>query len=233
MEKAFHEHGINYFYWSTPRRKTFGDGLRNLIKDHREEIVIVLQSYDHMGITVKRAVNKGLKSLGIDYADVVLLGWHNFGPPKKVLNGAAELKEKGLVKYIGMSGHKRSLFSEHAQNADSPIDIFMLRYNAVHSGAENDVFPSLPEQNKPGITIYTATCWGKLMKPKLMPEGEKPVSAVDAYRFVLSNPNVDLCMMGPKNDEQFEENVKAMKMGPLSDDEMARIRRIGEYIYRK
>ncbi len=79
---------------------------------------------------------------------------------------------------------------------DNPVDIFMIRYNAVNKGAEQDIFPHLPENNKPGITIYTATCWGKLMKERKMPLGEPIVSSRDAYRFVLSNPAVDLCMTG-------------------------------------
>ena len=231
VEKAFHEYGINYFYWSTPRKSAMGDGLKNLIKDHREDIIIVLQSYDHIGITVKRSVHKGLKALGIEYADVILLGWQNWGPPKRLLNEAMELRENGLVRHIGMSGHSRRLFSEIAQRQNSPIDIFMLRYNAVHRGAENDVFPSLPKDKRQGITIYTATSWGKLLNPKKMPEGEAPVSAADCYRFVLTNPHADLCMMGSRTDEEFAQGVSALEKGPLSEEEMTRIKKIGDHIY--
>jgi hypothetical protein len=37
------------------------------------------------------------------------------------------------------------------------------------------------------VTIYTATCWRKLLKARQMPAGEAPLSAADCYRFVLSN----------------------------------------------
>ena len=231
VEKAFHEYGINYFYWSTPRKSAMGEGLKSLLKDHREDIVIVFQSYDHIGITVKRSVHKGLKALGTEYADVILLGWQNWGPPKRLLEQSVRLREDGLVRHIAMSGHSRRFFAETAQLPDSPIDIFMLRYNAVHRGAERDVFPSLPEENRPGITVYTATCWGKLLNPKKMPEGESPLSAADCYRFVLTNPNVDLCMMGPRTDEEFMQGVSALEQGPLSEEEMIRIKSIGDHIY--
>lgn len=231
VEKAFHEYGINYFYWSTPRRAGMRDGLRNLVKNNRGDVIIVLQSYDHIGLTVKSAVQKGLKTLDIDYADVILLGLHNWYPFRAVLNGAMKLKERGLVRFIAMSGHNRKLFGKIAQEKDSPIDIFMVRYNAVHRGAEEDIFAHLPEENRPGITTYTATRWGQLLKPKKMPTGEKPLTASDCYRFALSNPHVDLCMMGPASEREMDEGVTALKKGPLSDEEIDRARKIGDYLH--
>ena len=231
VEKAFYEHGVNYFYWSTPRRPGMGEGLRSLVKNNREEIIIVLQSYDHLGLTVKRSVRKGLKVLGIDYADVVLLGLHNWKPSRKVIEGALKLKESGMVRFIAMSGHNRKLFGKIAQQSDSPFDIFMVRYNAVHPGAEDDIFPYLSDENRPGITTYTATRWGALLKHKKMPPGEEPLTASDCYRFVLSNPHVDLCMMGSASLREMEEGISALEKGPLSDEEIERARRIGNFIH--
>lgn len=233
VEKAFHEYGINYFYWSTPRTAKMREGLGNLTKTHRDKIVIALQSYDHSGLLTPRAVNKGLKALGIEYADVLLLGWYNYFP-KRVVETALKLKEQGKIRFIAMSGHNRKLFGQLAQQEDSPIDIFMTRYNAVHRGAEKDIFPYLPEDTgkRPGITIYTATCWRKLLKESKMPAGEKPLTAADCYRFVLTNPHVDLCMHGPNSVEQLDDAMTLLDRGPLSSEEMERIKRIGDYIYK-
>ena len=57
--------------------------------------------------------------------------------------------------------------------------------------------------------------------------------AADCYRFVLSNPNVNVCITGPSSAEQMEENLAALAGGPLSDEEMPRVKRIGDHIYRK
>lgn len=231
VEKAYHEFGINYFYWSSPRSKKFGEGLRNLAKNHREDMVVVLQTYDHIGFGVKWGSNRGLKALGFDYADVLLLGWFNWHPPNWLLNNVRELKAAGLVRHVAMSGHHRPLFARIAQDPDSPIDIFMIRYNAAHRGAESDIFPYLPAENPPGITIYTATRWGKLLNPSKMPPGEEPLSAADCYRFVLSNPHVDLCMMGPRSEDEMRGGLQALSAGPLNDEELRRIRRIGDFVH--
>jgi aryl-alcohol dehydrogenase-like predicted oxidoreductase len=81
--------------------------------------------------------------------------------------------------------------------------------------------------------VFTATCWRKLLKPKLMPAGESPLTAAECYRFVLSNPDVNVCLTAPKTAAQMEENFKAMEAGPLDEGEMERARHIGKYIYDK
>lgn len=231
VEKAYHEYGINYFYWGTLRRSGMKDALRNIAAKNREDIVILLQSYDHLGFTLTRSVKKGIKALAIDYIDIILLGWFNKYPSKKVISEARKLKESGLVKHIGLSGHNRKFFGTLAQKQDSPFDIFMIRYNAAHRGAENEIFPFLPESNRPGITTYTATRWGKLLNPKKMPPGEAPLTAADCYRFALTNPNVDLCIMGPKTEKEMNEGLLSLEKGPLSDEEMARARIIGDHVH--
>lgn len=231
VEKAFHEYGINYFFWSTPRKPGMGEGLRRLARNNREKMIIVLQTYDHIGLTINRSIQKGIKTLGVEYIDVALLGWHNWYPPKRLINDALELKEHGIIRCIAMSGHNRKLFGKISQQTDSPIDIFMIRYNAAHRGAEDEIFPYLSSEDRPGITSYTATCWGKLLKKKKMPPGEEPLTASDCYRFVLSNPHVDLCMMGPANEEEMKEGVTAIEKGALAEEEMERIKKIGDYIH--
>ena len=47
---------------------------------------------------------------------------------------------------------------------DSEIDLFMIRYNAKHPGAEQDIFPYLEKRN-PAVVCYTALAWGQLIRP--------------------------------------------------------------------
>ncbi len=46
---------------------------------------------------------------------------------------------------------------------ESPLDLFMIRYNAAHPGAERDIFPHLARR-QPAVVAYTATSWRKLLK---------------------------------------------------------------------
>jgi aryl-alcohol dehydrogenase-like predicted oxidoreductase len=230
IEAAFHEYGVNYFYWGSRRRAGMGRAIRNLKGRHRDELVIALQSYDRTGLLMGLFVERALRSLGIDRAEVLILGWHSRPPAQRLVDAALALRERGRIRHLAVSGHHRPMFAELARDPGSPFDVFMIRYSAAHRGAEEEVFPHLPESGRPGITCYTATRWGQLLDPRKMPPGEEPLSAADCYRFVLSNPAVDLCMTGPANAEQMRGALRALDAGPLTPEELERVRRIGDHV---
>jgi aryl-alcohol dehydrogenase-like predicted oxidoreductase len=207
------------------------DAIRNLAPAHRDRLVVVLQSYDRTGFLLRPFFERGLRALGLERADGLILGWYRDAPPARILDAALALREAGLVRFLVLSGHRRSLFAEIAETSEPPIDVMMIRYTAAHRGAEREIFPYLPDAARHGVTCYTATRWGQLLDPSKMPPGEAPLTAADCYRFVLTNPHVDLCMTGPKSEEQMEDALRALDLGPLSDEEMARARRIGDFVH--
>ena len=227
--RAF-ERGVNYFYHGSRR----AEGMRGAIRDlaaggHRDELVVVLQSYARWPWLVERGVRRGLAELGLERADVLLLGWYNHAVSPGVMERALRLQGAGAVGRIAVSGHHRPAFLEFA--ADPRVAILHLRYNAAHTGAESDVFPHLGKEGRPGIVAYTATRWGSLLRAAKMPPGEAPLRGRDAYRFVLSNPDFDVCMTGPRNDAELNEALAALGEGPLSAEEDVRIRAVGRYVH--
>ncbi|MBZ0253425.1 MAG: hypothetical protein K8I02_08810 [Candidatus Methylomirabilis sp.] len=230
MEEAF-DHGVNFFYWGSIRRPRFGKGIRRLARRDRSKIVVALQSYARAPGLMTLAVETGLLRLGLDYADVLIFGWHNFRPFGFLLDEARRLKERGRVRRFLMSGHNRPFFPEMAE--EDFFDLFMVRYNAVHRGAEKEIFPLLPPGPKrPGIVAYTATRWGNLMNPKKTPPGERTPRASDCYRFCLTNPEVNMVLSGPANREETREAIETLKRGPMSEDELAWMRRVGDHIHK-
>ncbi|MCK4990959.1 MAG: aldo/keto reductase [Bacteroidales bacterium] len=233
FEEAF-ERGCNYFVMGSfmkGRSKEMIRAIHNITKKgERDKLVVCMMEYTHSYLLGKGHFYKGLKKLGLDHADVLMLGYYPGKPRKQVMDLALNLKEKGVVNHLALSGHKRKLFPKLV---DSPIDIFQVRYNVVNSGAEKDLFPHIGEENRPGVISFTATRWGQLLKESKMPPGEKPLTAKDCYRFVLSNSAVDVCMTGARSLEMMRENLETLDSGPLSKEEMERIRRIGDHIYGK
>jgi aryl-alcohol dehydrogenase-like predicted oxidoreductase len=228
FEEAF-ERGVNYFYWGSLRRSNMVRVMKNIsAQGKRDKLIVVIQVYNRIAGMVAGSVEKGLRKAGLDYADVLLLGWHNSLPSAKLLDAAHRLKHEGRVRFLAMSGHHRPAFPRVAEKGI--FDIFHVRYNAAHRGAETDVFPKLPTEDRPGIVTYTATRWGRLLKPGKMPQGEKTPTGSDCYRFVLSNPDVDVCMTGPKNRNQMREALRTLDLGPLSPEEIAWMRRVGDHV---
>jgi len=237
IEKAVNEYGINYLYISPLLNLgSMVQAIRNLGPGNRDELCIVLARPFFGGVGGMRLesfVERWLKKLRLERADLLLQDVRK-APSRKLTDRLQRLQERGRVRFLGMSSHERPFFPRVArQEVEAPADFFHVRYNAVHTGAEQDVFPHLPREDRPGIGIYTATCWRKLLKPSLLPAGEHPLSAADCYRFVLSNPDVNVCLTAPANAEQMEDNLRAMDAGPLDEEELARVRRIGRHIYGK
>jgi aryl-alcohol dehydrogenase-like predicted oxidoreductase len=230
LELAF-DHGINWFYWGSIRRPGFGEGIRRLARRHREQIAVVLQSYARWPAALLRLnVERGLRSLRLDHADVLLLGWWNERPPGWILDAARELRERGRVRHLMLSGHRRAFFPEIAR--EEIFDAFMVRYNAAHRGAETEVFPGLPAgPERPALCAYTATRWGTLLDPKRMPPGERTPRASHCYRFCLTHPGVDLVLCGPADLDQVREACRALEEGPLPDEELAWMRRVGDHVH--
>lgn len=223
VERAF-ERGINYFYWGSYRLPGFGRGVKNLSRGHRDRMVVVVQSYTRVASLMRSSLESALRKLGTEYADVLLLGWWNARPPRRIMDAALALRETGRCRHVMISCHNRPSFVEYARDAD--VGALMIRYNAAHPGAESEVFPHLGE-NRPGVVAYTATRWGDLLNRALVPEGTPVPRASDCYRFVLTHPMVDVCTIGPKNGEELDEAMAALDRGAMDAGEIEWMKRVG------
>jgi aryl-alcohol dehydrogenase-like predicted oxidoreductase len=234
-ERAYHEafeRGVNYFYWGSYRSEPMARAIREISRSRRSDLVVVLQSYSRVGFLLERFVERGLRRLGLDRVELLLLGWHNKLPGSGVLAAAARVCERGLVGGIAISTHRRVFLPEIAD--DPRFSVWHLRYNAVHRGAEREVFPALAGRargERPGVVTYTTTRWGHLCDPARMPPGEATPTGTDCYRFALSQPAVDLCLAGPSTIEQMRGALAALDKGPMSEDELAWMRRVGDFVY--
>jgi aryl-alcohol dehydrogenase-like predicted oxidoreductase len=223
VEWAF-EHGINYFFWAPwmPTYRSMERCLKRLLLGHRDEIVIATALYSWLlPGNIERAVIKHLRRLGIDHIDLFLLGWVMRESQQKAVDELVRIKEKGLVRFLGFSGHKRPMIL-HMTQRWPVFDVLMARYNAAHRGAENEIFSHLDEENRQGIVAFNALKHGAMLKrPKGWPKDRPIPTARQCYRFVLSHPSVDLCLSGPRKLEHVKELVEIIEEGTMSPDEIS------------
>lgn len=232
VEEAL-DRGINYFYWGSLRKREFGEAVRQVARRRRDEMVIVVQSYTRAAFFMRPSVDRALSALGMDSCDLLLLGMWNETPPRRILDAAVALRESGRAKHIMISCHQRTTFPRYID--DPTYGAIMVRYNAAHPGAETEVFPHLAPREqgpsaRPGVVSYTATRWGALLDPRLIPEGEPAPRGSDCYRFALSNPDVDVTLCGPKDRAQLDEALAALDRGPMTPDELAWMKRVGKAV---
>ena len=214
------------------RTANFGAGLRSL-RSRRDGFRLVIQSYSRVAAMVPWSLERALRSLGMDHADILLLGLWNKDVSPRIFDQALRLRERGLIRAIAVSTHNRPHAAAIANHNDN-VGVLHVRYNAVHPGAERDIFPKLPaHEARPGIVTFTATCWGDLMKPHKVPVGDKVPTASDCYRFNLTNPAVNLCLTGPRSASDLTAALDALETGPMTPEEMDWMRRVGQTKYLK
>ncbi len=229
--EAAYAAGCNYFYWGALRLPGMAKAIRNIVaRGERDKLIVVVQVFRRRPTPMEKSLMRGLKRLGLDYADVLLLGWYNKPPKPQILNHAQKLREQGAFHYLGLSTHNRSLIPQLAK--DERFDLFHIRYNAANRGAETDLFPHIPD-DRPGIVAFNATKRRALMISGRIPPHEKRPTAGDCYRFALTNPSVDVVITAPSNTRQLHENLVETARGPMSRKELEWMRRIGDYIYKK
>lgn len=231
------ERGFRYWVWSPIGR--FGPttpALKAVLAKDREQHVVASLGGGWFPWMVRWAIESTRKELGIDQVDVFLMGWMGVTSAytEATIEVLQEAKAKGLVRALGTSIHDRVRAGRLAE--DSVFDLFMLRYNAAHPGAERDVFPHLGTRN-PAVVAYTGTSWGQLLrKPRkeLPPWPGRdvgapvpPLTAALCYRFQLQSPHVHLALTGPANRAQLDANLRALSDGPLTPEEEAWIRAYG------
>lgn len=239
------ERGVGFWLWS-PRFKKVTPALKEILSGHREEHVVAAIDMAYTAGSVRRGVDKALKKLGTDHLDLYLLGW--LGRTSALSRGIVEalqrLKQEGVVRAVGASIHDRKRAGAEARG--SVLDAVMIRYNAKHPGAEQDIFPHLDARHPRAMVIsYTAASWRQLLKPLPgveMPPwpgpdwGERtppPLTPELCYRFCLSSPHVDLTLTGPKDRAQLDQNLSALQQGPLSEEEEAWVREYGRQVKRR
>ena len=230
IERGF-ERGINFLYWGALRHPGFGKAIREIARRHRDELVVAIQSYSRSSLAIGRSVELALRRLHIEYADILVLGWWNRTPSDRILDAALTLREAGKIRHLMISCHHRPAFASII--ADPCYDAIMVRYNAACRGAEQEVFPRIAESDAPpGVAAFTATRWGTLLAPHLVPQGEPTPRASDCYRFALTHPQVHMCISRPKNRAELDETLAALERGPMDQDELAWMHRVGETVYR-
>lgn len=220
---------VQYVFW-TPRMKGLTPALRAALARDRERYAV--SSGPMLGFFkggVRKAAEAALRSLGTDYLDVFQLFWLGkmSAFTEAVQDELVKLREEGKVRAIGASVHDRPRAGRLA--AESVLDLLMIRYNAAHPGAEQDIFPHL-EARRPALVAYTATAWRRLLRAPRGWTGPVP-TAGDCYRFCLTSPHVDVVLTGPRTVQELRANLAAVEKGPLSASEEDWMRSFGRAVH--
>lgn len=227
------EAGINTFFFAPifPTYTPMMLWIRALPPSKKEKINIFSASYFwRIPYSIERTVKRHLSWLKAEKLDVFFLGWTSSISQDSTFDTLLKLKDRKLIRYIGISAHNRKLIPEMIKKY--PIDVVMVRYNIIHRGAENEVFPYIKDQ---GLIAFNALKHGAVLKQNKNwdeSKGKFP-SAEEAYRFVLSNNKVHLCIAGPRRTSDTKTLQAAISGGPLDEERKKELCAYGNFLYQQ
>lgn len=207
------ERGVNYLNWCG-----YDDGIAKALRGKlidRSRVVVAMQLDARDDAAARAELDEAFRTLGNRRIDVVTFyyvessgEWDEIASRDGALRLLQSEKRKGRVGLVGLTTHQRKLAAAWAE--EKKLDLLMVRYNAAHRGAEQDVFPVTERLQMP-VVVYTAQRWGALRRPTQDdPPGFKPPAAIEWYRFALAHPAASVVLMAPNGRRELEENLKLL-----------------------
>jgi predicted aldo/keto reductase-like oxidoreductase len=228
--------GVNFLNWcGSP------DALSRAIANlgpRRREVLVCVQFEARTAGAAEPELQQILGELNTDYVDVLTFyyveapeEWQHIIGPGGALEFCRAAQRNGQVRMLGLTSHQRPLAAAAAQSG--LLDLLMIRYNAAHRGAEQDVFPVTAALGVP-VVVYTCLRWGALLQPTPDdPPGFEPPPAPAWYRFALQHSAVSVALMAPDNRAELDEDLTVVAASePLTPQEYERLAAHGQRVRR-
>ncbi len=222
--------GLNYL----DTAPAYGEGtseevLGRVVARRRDEIVLATKLTDYDGKSVIESAENSLRRLQTDVID--LLQFHGGDYEKDDLDtifdgGGIEalhkLRDEGKIRFLGFTAERPS-GGVSALIASGAFDAMQIRYNFTYQGACDFINPrgvmrEAEDQNM-GIAIMRPLTSGIVQRllPKAFPQLADADLSAFLLNYVLSNPLVDVAIIGMRRVEEVERN------NALSDDTALRL----------
>lgn len=228
------EMGVNYFDVA-PNYGSAEEKMGPSVKDVRNKMFLVTKTEDPTYEGTWKLLEQSMKRLQTDYLDLVHI--HNLGlesrfpnlklafSDKGCLGALKDAKEKGVVRFIGASGH---LFPSRFHQAldTGEIDVLMNAVNFIVQHTydfENKVWSRAREENI-GLVAMKVLGGQKKGKGYRIPEEHYE----NAIRYALNLKKVTTAVIGIENLAELQQALQAVrKFSAISAEEKFNIDQAG------
>ena len=163
-----------------------------------------------------------LKTLGLDYVDLLLVHWPQPKVPfSETLGALAKAKRQGLTRHIGVSNFTIAMVEEAVQVCPEPLITNQIEY---HAYLPQDRMLAALKKHGMILTAYCPVARGKLLDDPVIGEIAKAhgkTIAQVALRWLIQQPMV-AAVPRALTEQHIAEDLDVFDFA-LSDDEMRRI----------
>ena len=169
-----------------------------------------------------RSAETSLKTLGLDYVDLLLVHWPQPKVPfTETLGALAKAKRRGLTRHIGISNFTIAMLDEAVHVCPEPLITNQVEY---HAYLPQDRMLAALKKHGMILTAYCPMARGKLLDDPVVAAiaraHGKTVGQI-CLRWLIQQPMV-AAVPRPLEETHIEEDLDVFDWS-LSDDEMCRI----------
>jgi diketogulonate reductase-like aldo/keto reductase len=192
------------------------------IAGRRSEVFLVDKVLPHHATRVGtvRACEASLGRLGVDYIDLYLLHWRGRIPLVETIEGFAELKLYGMIRYWGVSNLDIDDMTElSGVPGGDEVQTNQILYNLARRGPEYALLPWLAQQGVPTMA-YSPIEQGRLLEsPALQPIAlqHNATPAQIALAWVLQHDGVN-AIPRARTPSHVRQNAAARDIELTRDD---------------
>jgi diketogulonate reductase-like aldo/keto reductase len=209
--------------WKYGTERQVGEGMRASGVSRDDIFLCTKVSHEYLHADdFARSVDESLKTLGVDYVDLLLVHWPNLEIPlAETMTALAKAKRQGLARHVGVANFNISLLDQAIALCPEPLVTLQAEYHPYL-----DQTTLLNACRARGM-IYTAYCplgRGRLFKDPALTEiarqKGKTIAQV-ALRWLIQKEIV-APIPRSSNPARLAENIAVFDFS-LSDEEMKRI----------
>jgi len=234
--------GVNYMD-TAPEHTGYGKAQEQLgyvLKERRKEVFLVTKCYEARGDDALKLLEKNLKELQTDHADLVYahsLGELNLNVALSkdgVLPALLKAKRDGLTRFVGISGHHRPHKFLTALEAFE-IDVMMNAVNFADRHTYNFEEKVWPTAARKKVGLVAMKVFGGAQRAGGASNSMMPADYLQlALRYALSVPNVSLAVVGMGTREELRRNLAwAKRFKRLNDEERREVAALGRELAEK
>ncbi|MGE5644752.1 MAG: aldo/keto reductase [Acidobacteriota bacterium] len=210
--------GINYF--DTARVYQGGNNERMVgaaLKSRRNKLYISSKSVARTKEGLLEHLDTSLKEIGTDHLDIWYL--HNYTKPEEIKDELIEAqqiaKKQGKIRFAGISTHINQAAVMRGAIARKHFDVILTSYNfATDQGLE----PVLAEVKQAGVGVVAMKVMAGGYRqmpfynnsPEWRARMKNEGALLAALKWVLKNKDVDTTIPSMVDQDQLDENLKAM-----------------------
>ncbi len=218
------------------------EGIGKGLGRRRSDVFLTTKVWADSAEEAKKSLEESLRQLRTDHVDLCYL--HSIGNrnverakgPGGALEYLVRQKEKGTIRFIGISGHSRpKAFVPLLKTGQ--IDVLMPAMNFVDRYTYNFEQTVMPVAREHGVGVVCMKVFGGMQGGFAKASGPNPGPMVkkamlhQAIRYSLGIPGVATVVIGPHTVEQLRENVKMVcNYTPLSDAEKQSLSQLGKQL---